>query len=206
MLLKAQIDPTLFTRILWSDETSVTAFPKNRKMTVWVHSTVRESDRPINPTVQGGGFSVMFWGCFSRGVVGKLTVCDGSINATEYKKLLEDVVIPEINASEKDLIYMQDNAPCHKAKVVMEYLDEMNVETMNWPPQSPDLNPIENLWAIIKEKLYREKLFPRNKAELIDRVFTIWDELEPELMERLADSFIKRLKLVVKSKGKWIKY
>jgi hypothetical protein len=50
MLLKSQIDPSLF----WSDETIVSAIPKSRKLVFWVHSTFNESDRPSNPTVQGG--------------------------------------------------------------------------------------------------------------------------------------------------------
>ena len=48
---------------------------------------------------------------------------------------------------------MHDNAPCHTAKRVKQYLTEENIKVMNWPAHSPDLNPIENLWHIIGEQV-----------------------------------------------------
>ena len=77
-------------------------------------------------------------------------------------------------ALELDLIFMQDNAPVHTCKLVREYLTQQGISTLDWPPQSPDINPIENVWAIIKQELYSQKTFPSGKNDLIDRVFEIW--------------------------------
>jgi hypothetical protein len=99
---------------------------------------------------------------------------------------------------------MQDNARPHKAKVVKDYYDENEVEVLDWPPQSPDLNPIEQVWAIMKQKLYTQDSFPSNKNDLIERFLTIWDELELELFEDLSNSVTERLKKVIKNKGGWI--
>ncbi len=59
---------------------------------------------------------------------------------------------------------MQDNAPCHKAKVVMSYFSEQDFEIMDWSPQSPDLNPIENLWKILGVKVMERN--PTNTEDL----------------------------------------
>ena len=86
------------------------------------------------------------------------------MNAVNYIELLQDTVLPELAAAGRPMVFMQDNAPCHKAKVVMDFLAENNIETLRWPPQSPDMNPIENLWAIIKAKRQKNMVFQLPKT------------------------------------------
>ena len=59
---------------------------------------------------------------------------------------------------------MQDKAPCHKAKTVLSFLEEEGIAVMKWPPQSPDMNPIENIWKIIGEKAQNRN--PQNIDDL----------------------------------------
>jgi hypothetical protein len=82
----------------------------------------------------------------------------------------------------------------------------LNVRCLKWPPQSPDINPIENLWAIIKARRQKKFGTPNTKAEIIEQIFDIWDNIEPELVEKLADSANKRVNMVLKLKGKVCKY
>ena len=85
-------------------------------------------------------------------------------------------------------------------------LAENDIETLPWPPQSPDMNPIENLWAIIKARRQKEYGTPNTKKDLIDQIFDIWDNIELSLVENLANSANKRVMLVLQKKGKVSKY
>jgi transposase len=119
-------------------------------------------------------------------------------------------LVPELEAARTEygaeMVLMQDNAPCHKAAIVTEFLRQNQVSTLPWPPQSPDLNPIENLWAIIKARHQRDFPIPKNKNELIDQIFDIWDNLESELAESLANSFVSRLLKCLERDGKHTGY
>ena len=105
----------------------------------------RLSVKCTKKTVKFGGGSVMVFGMFSSQGTTPLVRLPIRVNAQIYKKnIVEDHVVPIIENSGIDgATFMQDNAPCHKAKTVMSYLDEQDLEIMNWPPQSPDLNPQE---------------------------------------------------------------
>ena len=106
----------------------------------------------------------------------------------------------------RPMTFMQDNAPCHTAKVVKTIMAQNDIETLPWPAQSPDMNPIENLWAIIKKRRQKKYDFPKTKTELIDQIFDIWENIETKLVEKLADSANTRVNAVLKLKGKVSKY
>jgi transposase len=101
---------------------------------------------------------------------------------------------------------MQDNAPCHTSKVVTEFIEQTDFEFIKWPPYSPDLNPIENVWAWIKMKLYSE--FPPAECEqdLIDYVFKCWADLDEEMCQRYCQNYNKRLLAVLNARGSNTKY
>jgi transposase len=198
--------PEFWRRIIWSDETTVRSIPTSKIVTSWVHSGTKVEDRPINPQVHSGGFSVMFWGCFSWYGLGPLVALEGNMNALSYIELLREHLIPEVAAAGIPMVFMQDNAPCHTARIVKDFMAERGLETMPWPPQSPDMNPIENLWAIIKQRRKKKYGVPTSKTSLIDQIFDIWDNVTIELCQKLADSTIKRLNMCIERKGKATKY
>ena len=85
------------------------------------------------------------------------------MNSEKYIETLEKVVKP-LNDFNQELIFQDDSAPCHRSKKVCEYKEKNKLDSLEWPGNSPDLNPIENLWSLLKGKIGRILL--KNKAEL----------------------------------------
>jgi len=203
-------DPNFLKNVIWSDETCIRSIPASKEIFMWSNKNIERLEMPHNRQVHSGGFSVMFWGCFSRLGFGPLVAIDGNMDSEKYIKLIEDILIPEINAAKEEfgleMTFMQDNAPCHKSRRVTQFFDENGLKTLNWPPQSPDMNPIENLWAIIKKRRQKKFGFPATRDALIEQIFKIWDELEFSLCESLSESVPRRLNEVKKRLGKATKY
>ena len=96
------------------------------------------------------------------------------MNAAKYIHVLNTHLMPQLHQwhPEGNGINQHDNAPCHKARLVTETLQEADVHVMAWPPYSPDLFPIENLWAIVKRKLHIASYTSVN--EMVQRIMDIW--------------------------------
>ncbi|GFT95123.1 transposable element Tcb1 transposase [Trichonephila clavipes] len=98
-----------------------------------------------------------------------------------------------------------DNAPCHRAKVVQKLLEDHTVNRMNWPGQYPDLNPIESLWFKIGYEISKKK--PSNKRELIEAlIFSFNHIVTKDLLLKLMHSMPKRCRAVIKANGWPLKY
>jgi len=198
--------PAFWETVIWSDETTVRQRPQGKDITIRVHSSHIDDLEEINPQIHSGGFSIMFWGCFSKLGLGPLVALEGTMNSENYLELIKDTLLPEIDAAGRPMVFMQDNAPCHKAKRIMDFFAQENIETLNWPPQSPDMNPIENLWAIIKARRKKKYGVPTSRNELIEQIFDIWNDIDVGLVHTLAESANKRVQAVLKANGKVTKY
>lgn len=114
-------------------------------------------------------------------------------------------------------IFIQGNAPTHTARLVQGWLRdwarEHEVALVDWPPYSPDLNPIENVWKLLKERICKEDPtlgdLPKNqvsKDRLVQVAIIVWEEFEQSLLQELVESMPRRLEAVVKSEGWYTKY
>lgn len=113
--------------------------------------------RPVNTRYEpkyvsndrlSGRISASYWGAISiDGPVTELVRIDGHFNSVKYLNVLKNQLVPSMNTFNNERIFMQDNSPVHTANVVMDYLSQQNFEVMEWCPFSPDVNPIENVWA-----------------------------------------------------------
>ena len=93
----------------------------------------------------------------------------------------------------------QDIAPVHTASTIKNFFLENEWEVLDWPPYSPDLNIIENLWTIVKRRLAEQTVLWEN---LDEKVQEIWNSIDLETIQKLYDSIPDRLKAVVDSNGR----
>ena len=116
--------------------------------------------------------------------VGPIVHFHSNINASVYKRLLYQHALPHLcKRTVETPIFMQDNTPCHKAKNVLSFLEGEGIAVMKQPPQSPDMNPLENVWKIIREKAQN-----RNPQNIDD----LWGFLKEE-WESITTTFCKKL-------------
>jgi transposase len=115
---------------------------------------------------------------------------------------------------EPDLIFMQDNASIHTSRAVRQWFRDMGIPLLDWPPYSPDLNLIEQVWFHLKKKvleLYPELEFATRKTEddllkLEQALIEAWDALPTSLFESLVKSMPRRVMACYKAKGWYTKY
>ena len=106
------------------------------------------------------------------------------------------------NRNPDEYIFMQDGAPAHTAKETIQWLRKRMNILINWPPNSPDLNPIEHLWGLMKRQVQKQK--PKTKKELVDLLQKIWSEIPMEIINNLVASFEERLNIVCNVNGECI--
>ncbi len=97
-----------------------------------------------------------------------------------------------------DFIFQQDLAPAHTAKSTKSWLNDHGVGVLDWPANSPDLNPIENLRGIVKRKMRNKR--PKNADELKATVKETWASIPPQQCHKLITSMPHRIEAVIKAK------
>lgn len=161
----------------------------------------------------------MVWGCFYDNTRGTFVpLITKSVDQFIYQRVLSQVAAPVYEHANRrcynTAIFMQDNAPVHKAAMPMMWLAAQEWETMEWPPYSPDLNPIEHVWRRLKELLHQH--YPevaqmsggpaRVKARLIEVLPQCWEKIEPGFLESLWKSMPGRVQAVIEAGGWYTKY
>lgn len=135
---------THWRKTVFSDESRYTLDGPDGPQGYW--SDKRSgAPRRWKSTRQAGGGGCMVWGAFSYYGKSALVFVDQRMNAEYYCELLEDALLPFLEAHPTAMTFQHDNAPCHSAEATTNWLLLNNVETMEWPACSPDCNPIENV-------------------------------------------------------------
>ena len=151
----------------------------------------------------------MVWRWMGWNGVGMLAEVEGRMDASQYVNILEENLAENIRIlklQKRNTLFQQDNDPKHTSNLAQKWFKDNKIDMMEWSAQSPDINPIEHLWELLKRRLNKYKEPPKGVYELWDRVAEEWNKITPEDYQNLIESLPRRLEAVYKAKGGHTKY
>jgi len=194
----------LWKNVIWSDEKKFNLDGPDGFASYW--HDLRKEEILFSKRHTGGG-SLMIWGCFNYNGKSSLAFISGRQDQHEYQDILERHLLPfKVKFGGENVIFQQDGAKCHTARSTMKWFKDQNIEVMDWPPYSPDLSPIENLWGILVRKVYENGRQFDNVNDLKVAIIRSWTEIPTETLEILSMTMSNRLYELILARGGPIKY
>ena len=142
----------MWQTVLWSYETKMELFGLNAKCYIWRKPNTAHHPKKTIPTVKHGCASIMLWGCFSSAGTGALVGIEGKMDGAKYSEILEENLLASTRKLKlgRKFTFQHNNDLKHTAKATLDWLMNKKINVLEWPIQRPNLNPIKNLWHVLK--------------------------------------------------------
>jgi hypothetical protein len=196
--------PEWWERVVFSDEVHV---KRGHHGKIWVQRPAGEAyDARYMMTDDdelAQGENVTMWGCFCAQEIGTAEIFIGDLTGAKYATILRNNLVQSVNKwfgkDSVDWYFLQDNAKVHTAPAPRLLFHTKCWQILDFPTYSPDLNPIENLWFVLKEEV--ETLNPETAEELEAAMKVVWEGMSTECLTKLAHSMPERLAEVIANNG-----
>lgn len=172
-------------KVIFTDEKKWNLCGNDGYVTAWLNNRSEYHREEVHRLQQ----SIMTWGAISAEKTLVIVRIDERIDGETYCDMLKtcffdcvEVVLPP------EFIFQQDNASAHVCRYTKAYLESLEILTLPWPPQSPDLSPIENIWGYVSEKVYKEGKTYKSKDELWKAIVTEWEAVLRVVLQNLYKS------------------
>ncbi|CAK9818985.1 Transposable element Tc1 transposase [Anthophora quadrimaculata] len=194
-------DFSFWETVLFTDESKFNIFRSDGQTYVWRKPNDEFREENMRPTVKYGSGSIMVWGSMSAAGPGNLHIINEIMDHKKYLQILKENLkdsVQKLGIAECFSFY-QDNDPKHRAHNVRLWLLHQYPHVIETPPQSPDLNVIEHLWAYLEEKLKNHII--SNAKDLEKALQEEWAKIDLSYCEKLVRSIPNRLKAIKTNKG-----
>ena len=208
--VKEHFNKTDWTKVLFSDEKKWKLDRPDGNYYQWMFLDPEDPNYTKQYNLmrrQQGGKGVMMWGCMATSGLGSFCFTSTTMDSKSYKKIIKDFVLPIFKEINPELTtFQQDNSPIHVSGETSKFLQTCKFQVLKWPPCSPDLNPMENLWKILQDRVYSGNKGFSSIKQLMDKIEEEWDKITPQECVHLIGSMQRRLEEVIDNAGGHNKY
>lgn len=214
-LARAHWDEAEWAQVCWTDEAAMHVGGPRRTWVTRLPGEQHKTDclQPKFAHLE----HCMIWGAISHNSKSDLVFWDkrawGNINADSYQRHIlptlrdfHDLLSFTAPIEAPDSLVMQDNAPPHKAKTTIAWFEREQIPLLEWPASSPDLNPIENVWSMMKERINRRTPRPNTLDAMKIAIAEEWAAVMAAEIAHLVSSMSRRVQAVIMAQGGPIDY
>jgi len=195
-------------KVCFSDETRISLRGNDDRQRVYRRRGERYVNKNSKTKTPYGSGSIMCWAAIGYNYRSPLVLLPPpGVTALRYKnEILQPYVVPLANRYRPNFCFQHDNARPHTARLCTDYLQQNDVLIMAWPPNSPDVNIIENLFDVLKRRIRNHQPAPRNLEELYQVACQVWDNIDQNEIRQLFKSCPARCQAVISQRGHSTRY
>jgi transposase len=189
-----------WSKVMATDETSI------RLHTSHKYTWQRPGERKVVRTVKYP-LKINVWGCLSKKGFGRVFWFKNNLNSEFLcHKIYRNALLPSARQhfGQSQWVLLEDNDLKHRSNYSRTWKSDHQIVTLSWPSHSPDVNPIENLWALLKVKVAQRR--PKTLEDLVNAIQNEWNELPSELAYNLMNSMESRVQSLIDSSGDYTLY